>query len=183
MATALPPARRGPRRRRSSTPGCSSWTQPSAASIRPPRERGAEGPCQGVASSHSGHLRGTGPRTSNWKDPDPLRRSSRGSGGSGQGCLPGDGGYTTPAACPVSTTSWRYGPRRTGRLVTGRSHRPRSAWPDQAGLAFLAVTHRYKRTHRLWPEQFQIDSAWARSRVARVRDGCRCAGSGRFQVR
>ena len=31
---------------------------------------------------------------------------------------------------------------------------------NQARLAFLAVTHRYKRTHCLWPEQFQIaDSA------------------------
>ena len=62
----------------------------------------------------------------------------------------------TPAACPVSTTSWRHGLRRTCRLVTGRSHRPRSTWPDQARLAFLAVTHRYKRTHCLWLEQFQI---------------------------
>jgi hypothetical protein len=66
----------------------------------------------------------------------------------------------TPAACPVSTTSWRYGLRRTYRLVTGRSHRPRSTWPNQARLAFLAVTHRYNRTHCLWLEPFQIaDSA------------------------
>ena len=27
---------------------------------------------------------------------------------------------------------------------------------NQARLAFLAVTHRYKRTHCLWLEQFQI---------------------------
>ena len=73
-----------------------------------------------------------------------------------QACLPGNGGYATPAACPVSTTSWPYGLRRTCRLVTGRSHRPRSTWPGQARLAFLAVTHRYKRTHRLGLEQFQI---------------------------
>ena len=66
----------------------------------------------------------------------------------------------TPAACPVSTTSRRYGLRRTCRLVTGRSHRPRSTWPNQARLAFLAVTHRYKRTNCLWLEPFQIaDSA------------------------
>jgi hypothetical protein len=39
--------------------------QPSAAGSRPPRERGAEGLCLGVASSHSGHLRGIGPRISN----------------------------------------------------------------------------------------------------------------------
>ncbi len=30
--------------------------------------------------------------------------------------------------------------------VTGRSHRPRSAWPTRARLAFLAVTHRYNGT-------------------------------------
>jgi hypothetical protein len=53
------------------------------------------------------------------------------------------------AGCPVSTTSWRYRLRRTCRLVTGRPHRPRSTWPDQARLAFLAVTHRYSRTHCL----------------------------------
>ena len=35
---------------------------------------------------------------------------------------------------------------RTCRLVTGRSHRPRSAWPNQARIALLAVTHRYNRT-------------------------------------
>jgi hypothetical protein len=61
-------------------------------------------------------------------------------------------------ACPVSTTSWRHGLRRTCRLVTGRSQRSRSTWPNQARLAFLAVTHRYKRAHCLWPEQFQIDA-------------------------
>jgi hypothetical protein len=72
------------------------------------------------------------------------------------GCLPGNGGYATPAACPVSMTSWRYALRRTCRLVTGRSHRPRSAWPNQARPTLLAATHRYKRTHCLWLEQFQI---------------------------
>jgi hypothetical protein len=74
---------------------------------------------------------------------------------------PGDGGYATPAPCPVTTTSWRYGLRRTCRLVTGRSHRPRSTWPDQARLAFLAVTHRYKRIHCPWLEQFQIAEYFA----------------------
>jgi hypothetical protein len=77
-------------------------------------------------------------------------------GGSGYACLPGHGGYATPAACPVSTISWRYGLRRTCRLVTGGPHRPRSAWPDQARLALPAVTHRYTRTHCLWLEQFHI---------------------------
>ena len=132
--------------------------QPSAARIRLPEGAGAEGLCLGAASSHSGHLRGNGPGPATWKDPDPQRRSSRGSGGSEQACLPGNGGYATPAACPVSTTSWRHGLRRTCRLVTGRSHRPRSAWPDQARLAPLAVTHRNQQEYRLWLEQFQIDA-------------------------
>jgi len=87
--------------------------------------------------------------------------------------IPGDGaagdqGAQTWPVCPAMaatrrlrpvpspTTSWRYGPRRTCRLVTGRSHRPRSTWPNQARLALLAVTHRYKQTHCLWLEQFQI---------------------------
>jgi hypothetical protein len=80
-------------------------------------------------------------------------------------CLTGEGGYATPAACPVSTTSWRYGLRRTCRLVTGRSHRPQSAWPDRARLALLAVTHRYKRAHCLWLEQFQIDAPMPRQGI------------------
>src|SRR4029077_6353207 len=49
------------------------------------------------------------------------------------GWRPGDGGAEV-------TCSWVR-----DRVVTGRSHRPRSTWPDQARLAFLAVTHRYKR--------------------------------------
>jgi hypothetical protein len=98
------------------------------------RGRGADGLCFGAASLHSGTPPPHRPRTGTWKDPDPRRRSSRGSGGSEQARLPGDGGYETPAGCPVSTTSWRYGLRRTCRLVTGRSHRPRSTWPNQARL-------------------------------------------------
>src|SRR6266566_16548 len=38
----------------------------------------------------------SGPGSATWKDPDPRRRSSRGSGGSEQARLPGDGGYATP---------------------------------------------------------------------------------------
>ena len=40
----------------------------------------------------------------------------------------------------------------TSRDVAG----PRSAWFNQARLALLAVTHRYKRTPCLWLKQFQI---------------------------
>ena len=55
-------ARRGPRRRRSSTPGYSSWTRSQHPSSR---GRGTEGLCLAAASLHSGHLRGIGPRTGN----------------------------------------------------------------------------------------------------------------------
>ena len=57
---------------------------------------------------------------------------------------------------PSQRLSWRYALWRTCRLVIGRSHRPRSTWPNQTRLAFLAVTHRYKQTNCLWLEQFQI---------------------------
>jgi hypothetical protein len=86
----------------------------------------------------------------------------------------------TPAVCPVSTTSWRYGLRRTCRLVTRRSHRPRSTWPNQARLAFLAVTHRYKRTNCLWLEPFQIADylrASAFGRRLHVKHGSPCSGA------
>jgi hypothetical protein len=60
-------------------------------------------------------------------------------------------------ACGLSrlNPSWRYGPRRTRRHVADRSPQPRSAWSNQARLALLALTHRYKRTPCLWLEQFQ----------------------------
>ncbi len=56
--------------------------QPSAARIRLP-----EGAARKVSASVRracipGHLRGIGPEPGTWKDPDPRRRSSRGSGGS-----------------------------------------------------------------------------------------------------
>src|SRR6266487_3406378 len=132
--------------------------QPSVASIRLPE--GAAPKVSAPVQVRRAHIRDTcaasGPEPGTWKDPDPRRRSSRGSGGSEQACLPGDGGCATPAGCPVSTTSWRYGLRRTCRLVTGRSHRSRSTWPDQARLAFLAVTHRYTRTYSGFLSNFHV---------------------------
>jgi hypothetical protein len=128
------------------------------------RGRGTEGLCPGAASSHSGHLRGIEP-----PNRGPGRTLIPGDGaagdqkGSEQACLPGNGGYATPAGCPVSTTSRRYDLRRTCRLVTGRSHRPRSTWPDQARLPLPAVTHRYKRARCLWLEQFQIGESALRA--------------------
>ena len=151
--------------------------QPSAASIRLP-----EGAARKVSASvRRAYIPDTsaasGPEPGTWKDPDPRRRSSRGSGGSEQACLPGNGGYATPAGCPVSTTSWRYGLRRTCRLVTGRSHRPRSTWPNQARLPFLAVTHRYKRAHCLWLEQFQIDALMFVKGLGGTFRGCSSGGT------
>jgi hypothetical protein len=134
------------------------------------RGRGAEGLRLGAASLHSGHLCSIGP-----PNRGPRRTLIPGDGavgdqgGSEQACLPGNGGYATPAACPVSTTSWRHGLWRTCRHVTGRSHRPRSTWPDQARLASLAVTCRYKRARCLWLEQFS--------------DRCRFGATGRWRVR
>jgi hypothetical protein len=56
--------------------------QPSAARIHLP-----EGAARKVSASVRracipGHLRGVGPEPGTWKEPDPRRRSSRGSGGS-----------------------------------------------------------------------------------------------------
>jgi len=141
-------ARRRPRRRRKQHAGSLEVdAQPSAARIRLPRARHGR-PLPRCGELTSGTPREIGPRTGTWKDPDPRRRSSRGSGRLRIG-LPGNSGYTMPAACPVSRASWRYGPRRTCRDVTGRPHRPRPTWPDQARLPLPAVTHRYKRAHCL----------------------------------
>jgi hypothetical protein len=82
IAAATPSARREPRRRRSSTPGRSSWTRshPPSASVFP------EGAARKVSASvRRAHIRDTsaasGPGPGTWKDPDSRRRSSRGSGG------------------------------------------------------------------------------------------------------
>jgi len=171
----LPSARRGPRRRRSSTPGCSSWTRshPQPASVLP------ESAARKVAAL-CGELTFRTPTRHRAPNQQPARVLIPGDGAVGDqglrlGLSAGHGGYATPVACPVSTTSWRYGLRRTCRLVTGQSHRPRSTWPDQARLAFLAVTHRYERTHCLWLEPFQIADS------ARLTDRAGGAG-GRAQI-
>jgi hypothetical protein len=99
----------------------------------------------------------SGPEPATWKDPDPRRRSSRGSEGFRIG-LPARR-WRSRDACGLSRLNdspWRYGLRRTCRPVTGRSYRPRSPWQIQNRLAHLAITHRYKRAHCLWLEQFQI---------------------------
>jgi hypothetical protein len=99
------------------------------------RGRGSEGLCLGAASLHPGRLRGIGP---------PNREP-------GRILIPGDGAAgdqeaQNKPACPAMAatrrlrpvpsqrTYWRYDLRRTCLLVTGRSHRPRSPWPNQARL-------------------------------------------------
>jgi hypothetical protein len=143
MATATPLGRRGP----DGAEAARRVAQAGRATIRrqnpSSRGRGTEGLCLGAASLHCGHLRGIGP--------EPGRILIPGDGAAGD-----QGAQNRPACpavaaprrlrgCPVSTTSWRYGLRRICRLVTGRPHRPRSRWPNQARLAPLAVTHRYNR--------------------------------------
>ena len=134
----LPRPAGGPRRRRSSTPGCSSWTRshPPPASVL--RESAARKVSALVWRAHIPDTHAaSGPESEAWKDPDPRRRSSRGSGAQNRPVCPAMGATRRLRPVPVSTTSWRYGLRRTSRLVTGRSHRPRSAWPNQARLALL----------------------------------------------
>jgi hypothetical protein len=137
------------RRRRSSTPGCSSWTRnhPQPAAVLP--ESAARKVSALVWRAHiPGTHAASGPESATWKDQGAQNR-------------PACPEWRLRGACglSVSTTSWRYGLRHTCRLVTGRSHRPRSTWPNQARLAFLAVTHRYERINCLWLEPFQIDYA------------------------
>jgi hypothetical protein len=101
MATATPSARRAARRRRSSTPGYSSWTRshPAPASVFP------EGVARKVsASMRRAHIPDTyaasGPESGTWKDPDPRRRSSRGIRGSEWACPPGNGATRHPRPVP-----------------------------------------------------------------------------------
>ena len=172
MAAATPPARRGP----DAAEAARRIARAGRAAIR--RQH---------PSSPRARRRRSLPRCGELTFRTPTRHRAR-TGNLGRILIPGDGAagdqeaqnrpvYATPAACPVSTTSWRYGLRCTCRLVTGRSPRPRSTWPDQARLAFPAVTHRYKRTHCLRLEQFQIaESGVASDGVQNIgRDDRMCA--------
>ena len=153
--SAASPARRGPRRRRSSTPGRPSRTRSHLPpeSLFPGARHGRSLPRRGELTSRT-PTRHRAPNREPGRIPIPAteqpgnRRPRTG--------VPGNSGYAMPAACPASTTSRRYDLKRTCRLVTGRSHLPRSTWPNQARLPLLTVTHRYKRTHRLRLEQFRI---------------------------
>ena len=126
----LPSARRWPRRRRSSTPGCSSWTRnhPQPAAVLPESAARKVSPATGQPGIRGLRI---GLPARQWRLRD---------------------------ACGLSRLNdflalWSQAHMR---LVTGRSHRPRSAWPNQARLVFFAVTHRYERINCLWLEPFQI---------------------------
>ena len=78
MAFGLP----GPRQRRSSTPGCSNRTRshPPPASVSSLRaRRGRSLPWYGELTFRT-PTRHQAPGSATWKDPDPRRQSSRGSG-------------------------------------------------------------------------------------------------------
>ena len=128
--------------------------QPSAASTRLPE--GGAPKVSAAAQVRRAHIRT--PTRHRAPDQEPGRILIPGDGAAGDqeaqntfACAE-IAGYATPVACPVSTTSWRYGLRRTHRLVADRARGPRSAWFNQARLALLAVTHCYKRTPCLWLE-------------------------------
>ena len=73
----------------------------------------------------------------------PGDGAAGGSGGSEQACLPGNGGYATPAGCPVSTTSWRYDPRpiptcnRQVKSTSVHMAKPGSASPSRSRTAIM----------------------------------------------
>jgi len=108
------------------------------------RGRSTEGLCPGpgAASSHPDTDAASGPEPGTWKDPDPRRRSSRGSGGSEWACVRGNSGYATPAACPVSTlpgamVSGAHAVMQPAGHVGLDPHGQTRPW-----LALLAVTYR-----------------------------------------
>jgi hypothetical protein len=112
MTTATPPARRGPRRRRSSTPGCSSWTRshPQPAAVLP--ESAARKVSALVWRAHiPGTYAASGPESATCKDPDP-----------GDGAA-GDQGAQNRPACPAMAATRRLRPvpsqRLPGAMVSG----------------------------------------------------------------
>ena len=142
MATATPSAR-GARTPQKQHAGLLELdAQPSAATIpSSSRERSAEGLPWGGELTFRTPARHRAPNNEPGRILIPGDGSSRGSRAQNRPAgRPAMAAGRTPAACPVSTTSWRYGLRRTCRLVTGRSHPPRSTRLNQARLALLAVT-------------------------------------------
>jgi hypothetical protein len=103
MATVTPIASAGPGRRRSSTPGGLRWARshPPPESIFPRARDGRSLPRCGELTSRTSSRHRAPNR-------EPGRILIPGDGAAGDqglrtGLPPGDGGYATPAACPVST--------------------------------------------------------------------------------
>jgi hypothetical protein len=161
MATTTPPRPAGAQTAQKQHAGLLKLdAQPSAARIPSSRGRGTEGLCLGAASLHSGHLRGIGP---------PNREP-------GRTLIPGDGAAgdqeaQNRPACPAMAATRRLravpSQRLSGAMISGapavcnRQVTSTSIHMANPGPVIApAVTHRYKRTHCLWLEQFQIaDSA------------------------
>jgi hypothetical protein len=114
MATATPLGPPEPRRRRSSTPGCSSWTRNHPLQNPSSRGRGTEGLCLGAASLRSGHLRGIGP------EPEPGRILIPGDGAAG------DQGAQNRPACPAMAARDACGLSRLNDLLAlwSQAHMP-----------------------------------------------------------
>jgi hypothetical protein len=161
MATATPSARRAPRRRRSSMPGYSNWTRshPAPASVFP------EGVSRKVsASMRRAHIPDTyaasGPNQEPGRILIPRRRSSRGSGAQNRpACL----AMGLRDACGLSRLNdflalWSQAHMPSCNGTSTSIHRPN---PDPASAP--RGHDRYKRTHCLWLEQFQIPADSGRS--------------------
>jgi hypothetical protein len=116
MATALPSARRGldAQKQHAGLPALDM--QPSAASIRLPEGAAprVSAPAQGAASSYPDTYAASGPEPGTWKDPDPRRRSNRGSGAQNR------------PACAATAATRRLRPVPSQRFLAlwSRAHTP-----------------------------------------------------------
>jgi hypothetical protein len=97
MATATPPAHRGPDGAEAARRVARGGRAATCRQNPPPPGHGAEGPCLGVASLHPGHLRGTRPRTR-----EPGRTLIPGDGAAG------DQGGSELACLPACLPAWRW---------------------------------------------------------------------------
>jgi hypothetical protein len=94
--------------------------QPSAARIRLPEGVGRKVSASVRRACIPDTYAASGPNREPGRTLIPGDGAAGDQGAQNRACLPGNGGYATPAGCPVSTTSWRYDLRPTCRLVTGR---------------------------------------------------------------
>jgi hypothetical protein len=114
----LPAARRGPRIAHKQHAGLFELdAQPSAASIRLPEgaaPKVSACPSAGAASSHPDTYAASGTAPGTWKDPDPRRRSNRGSGAQNR-----------PACAAIAATRrLRPGPSQRFLALWSQAHTP-----------------------------------------------------------